>query len=72
MADPDSDFVSSGSSDYEYSISEEEREQVREASTFCRDLTIKLRNPSSTKGLQDGVVVEQRKRQGRKGKEKVE
>ncbi|KAG5525415.1 hypothetical protein RHGRI_031917 [Rhododendron griersonianum] len=72
MADPDSDFTCSGSSDYEYSVSEEEREQVREASTFCRDLTISLRNPSSTKRIQEGVSGQQRKRSGRKGKEKLE
>ncbi|OWM72442.1 hypothetical protein CDL15_Pgr018327 [Punica granatum] len=40
MVRSDSDFVSSGSSDFEYTISEEEREQVREASEFCRNLNV--------------------------------
>ncbi|XP_052194115.1 uncharacterized protein LOC127802387 [Diospyros lotus] len=69
----DSDFVSSGSSDYEYTISEEEKEQVREASEFCGDLTTSLRNSSSIKIEQEeGILCQQRKRSGRKGKEKVD
>ncbi|KAK4804236.1 hypothetical protein SAY86_004053 [Trapa natans] len=36
----DSDFGSSRSSDFEYTISEEEREQVREANEICKDLIV--------------------------------
>ncbi|KAA8545223.1 hypothetical protein F0562_020007 [Nyssa sinensis] len=69
----DSDFVCSGSSDFEFTISEEEREQVREANELCRSLTISLRSSSSSKILQEeGVFVQKRKRLVRKGKEKVE
>ncbi|GMP40046.1 hypothetical protein CsSME_00010645 [Camellia sinensis var. sinensis] len=74
MRDSDPDFVSSGLSDFDYTISEEEREQVREASKFCRDLTTALRSSFSTKRSQEGGVLfhHQRKRSGRKGKGKVE
>ncbi|CAL5330128.1 unnamed protein product [Camellia sinensis] len=74
MRDSDPEFVSSGLSDFDYTISEEEREQVREASKFCRDLTTALRSSFSTKRSQDGGVLfhHQRKRSGRKGKGKVE
>lgn len=69
----DSDFVSSGSSDFEFTISEEEREQIREASKLCRSLTTSLRTSSSSKkNKEDKVVCQQRKPPGRKGKEKVE
>uniref|UniRef100_A0A5B7AI60 PHD and RING finger domain-containing protein 1 n=1 Tax=Davidia involucrata TaxID=16924 RepID=A0A5B7AI60_DAVIN len=72
-APSDADFVSSGSSDFEYTISEEEREQMREANEFCRSLTASLRSSSSSKILQEGgVLCQKRKRSGRKGKEKVE
>lgn len=68
----DSDFVSSGSSDYEYTISEEEREQVREATEFCRRLTTSLRSSSSLKMIkEEELVPSKRKRPGRKGKQKV-
>lgn len=49
MEDSDSDFVSSVSSDFGYTMSEEEREHVREASQFCLDLTTSLSNSSSQK-----------------------
>lgn len=64
----DSDFVSSGSSDYEYTISEEEREQVREGNKVCTSLTTSLR---TSKRLEEEVPHQQLKRPGRKGKEKV-
>ncbi|KAI3448510.1 hypothetical protein Pfo_005175 [Paulownia fortunei] len=71
-ANSDSDIVSSGSSDFEYTMSEEEREQIREASEFCRRLTTSLRSSSSLKMIEEEEIVpSQRKRQGRKGKEKV-
>ncbi|XP_052194337.1 uncharacterized protein LOC127802529 [Diospyros lotus] len=73
IIDSDSDPVSSGSSDFEYTISEEEREQVKEASEFCGDFTLSLRNSSLRTRLQEeGALLRQRKRLGRKGKEKVE
>nr|DAD33203.1 TPA_asm: hypothetical protein HUJ06_012054 [Nelumbo nucifera] len=65
----DSDFVSSGSSDYEYTISEEEREQVREANSFCGNLIKSRRNSSQADG---DVSHQQRKTREGKGKEKVE
>ncbi|KAL2514914.1 chromodomain-helicase-DNA-binding protein Mi-2-like protein [Forsythia ovata] len=64
----DSDFVSSGSSDYEYTISEEEREQIREASEFCRNL-----RSSNSKMIEEKLILPpQRKHAVRKGKGKVE
>ncbi|PIN05870.1 putative E3 ubiquitin ligase [Handroanthus impetiginosus] len=65
---PDSDFASSGSSDYKYTMSEEEREQVREASEFCRRLATGLRSSNSLKMIEEEETAN---RQGRKGKEKV-
>ncbi|KAM7469933.1 hypothetical protein LguiA_008116 [Lonicera macranthoides] len=67
-ANSDSDFVSSGSSDYEYTISEEEREQVRGGNKVCTSLTTSLR---TSKRLEEEVPHQQLKRPGRKGKEKV-
>ncbi|KAL0375814.1 UNVERIFIED_CONTAM: hypothetical protein Scaly_0699000 [Sesamum calycinum] len=68
----DSDFGSSGSSDYEYTMSEEEREQVREASDFCGGLATSIRSSSSLKLIEEeDTVPSQRKCQGRKGKEKT-
>ncbi|KAK4424553.1 Lysine-specific demethylase rbr-2 [Sesamum alatum] len=68
----DSNFMSSGSSDYEYTISEEEREQVREASDFCGRLATSIRSSSSLKLIEEeDTVPSQRKCQGRKGKEKT-
>ncbi|KAK6119041.1 hypothetical protein DH2020_047217 [Rehmannia glutinosa] len=68
----DSDFVSSGSSDYEYTISEEEREQVREATEICRRLTTNLRSSSSLKMIkEEELLPSKRKRPGKKGKRKV-
>ncbi|KAJ9180310.1 hypothetical protein P3X46_008574 [Hevea brasiliensis] len=68
----DSDFMPSGSSDYEFTISEEEREQVREASYLYGELKTSLRCSSSIKKIQEiGVLCEQGKPIARKGKEKV-
>uniref|UniRef100_A0A2P2J5H4 Uncharacterized protein MANES_08G113500 n=1 Tax=Rhizophora mucronata TaxID=61149 RepID=A0A2P2J5H4_RHIMU len=70
--DSDSDFMPSGSSDYNYTISEEEREQVREANQLHRDLKTSLRSSTSVKGIQqNGDQCEQSQVPGRKGKEKV-
>ncbi|KAI9081042.1 hypothetical protein K1719_037022 [Acacia pycnantha] len=75
-SDSHSDFVLSRSSDYEYTISEEEREQVREAEELCGRLRTNLRSSSLlTKNEEDGVHEElhqQRKPPARKGKEKIE
>ncbi|XP_007031087.2 PREDICTED: uncharacterized protein LOC18600538 [Theobroma cacao] len=69
----DSDFVSSGSSDYEYTISEEEREQVREASELCGSLKTSLRSSSCSKRILEFEDLGQcKKPPGRKGKEKIE
>ncbi|XP_022742255.1 tyrosine-protein kinase BAZ1B-like [Durio zibethinus] len=69
----DSDFVSSGSSDYEYTISEEEREQVKEANQSCGSLKTSLRSSSSSKRSQEFEELgQQMKPTERKGKEKVE
>ncbi|XP_031264868.1 magnesium transporter MRS2-1-like [Pistacia vera] len=45
----DSNFVSFGSSDFDYTISEEEREQVREANELCGYLKTSLRSSVSSK-----------------------
>lgn len=69
----DSDFVSSGSSDYDYTISEEEREQVREAKELCESLKTNLRSSSVSTNIQEHRLVQQpRKPPRRKGKEKIE
>ncbi|XP_038716289.1 uncharacterized protein LOC120009684 isoform X2 [Tripterygium wilfordii] len=69
----DTDFLSSGSSDYEYTISEEEREQIREASELCPNLRTHMRSLLSSKIMQeDGDLQQQRKLPERKGKEKIE
>lgn len=44
-----SDFVSTGPFDYEYTISEEAREQVRRSNQLCGRLNTSLRNSSSSK-----------------------
>ncbi|XP_060167232.1 uncharacterized protein LOC132646008 [Lycium barbarum] len=69
--DSDSDFIAnSGSSDREFTISEEEREQVREASKFCRNL---VRGSVSLKhSPREEAPRLQRKHPGRKAKAKVE
>ncbi|OAY43987.1 uncharacterized protein LOC110620928 [Manihot esculenta] len=68
----DSDFMPSGSSDYEFTISEDEREQVREASKLYGELKTSLRSSSSIKKIQQiGDLCEQGKSIVRKGKEKV-
>ncbi|CAA2967616.1 chromodomain-helicase-DNA-binding 5-like isoform X1, partial [Olea europaea subsp. europaea] len=67
-SDSDSDFVSPGSSDHEYTISEDEREQIREASEFCGSL-----RSSNSKLIEENFILPpQRKRAVRKGKGKVE
>ncbi|CAK9168998.1 unnamed protein product [Ilex paraguariensis] len=73
VADSDSDFVCSESFDYDYTISEEEREQIREASEFCSSLTTSLRNSTLSKKLEEEESSFQLiKCPGRKGKEKVD
>ncbi|KAL9248195.1 hypothetical protein vseg_021547 [Gypsophila vaccaria] len=64
----DSD-ICSDSSDREFTISEEEREQVREANLFCRTLAINLR--SSRKSPEDEPFCEPKKPPAKKGKEKA-
>lgn len=54
VASSDSDFMSSGSSGCDYTISEEEREQVREANEYCGDLKPSLRSSLSSKRLKKG------------------
>ncbi|XP_042506656.1 uncharacterized protein LOC122083002 [Macadamia integrifolia] len=70
----DSDVVSSGSSDYEYTISEEEREVLKEASIFCGNLTTCLRSSSLSKQsyVHETSNHQQKRSPGRKGKVKVE
>ncbi|KAE8710538.1 Detected protein of confused Function [Hibiscus syriacus] len=71
--DDDDYFVSSGSSDYEYTISEEEREQVKEANRLCGSIKTSLRSSSSSKTIPEVEALSQRKKPpGRKGKEKIE
>ena len=76
LSDSDSDCVSSGSSDVEYTISEEEREQMREANELWGGLKTNLRSSSLLiKNEEDGVHEDLHQKQtppGRKGKEKVE
>lgn len=60
----------SESSDYEFTISEEEREQVREANEICRSLATNLR--SSRRIQEEEVPCEPRKTPVKKGKEKAE
>ncbi|KAK6805056.1 hypothetical protein RDI58_002840 [Solanum bulbocastanum] len=72
--DSDSDFVaSSGSSEREFTISEEEREQVREANNFCRSLVTTWRGSASLKKspIEEAPRL-QRKHPARKAKEKME
>ncbi|KAL1546178.1 hypothetical protein AAHA92_22817 [Salvia divinorum] len=68
----DSDFVSSESSDYEYTISEEEREQIKEGTRFCKRLKTNLRSSGSLKMMEEEKLVPLKgKCPGRKGKQKV-
>ncbi|PWA66986.1 Zinc finger, FYVE/PHD-type [Artemisia annua] len=69
-ADSDSDFVSSASSHHDLTLSEEEREQVREAEIYCATFKDNLR--SSSCGNEEEPAREQRKYLLRKGKEKIE
>ncbi|XP_073136740.1 uncharacterized protein [Henckelia pumila] len=70
--DFDSDFASSGSLDCEYTVSEEEREQIREASKFCGSVVTSLRCSNASKMIKEEEFLHpQRKCPGRKGKEKV-
>ena len=72
----DSEYASSGSSDFEFTISEEEREQVREAKKLCGNLRNNLRSSSHLINNEEVAVHEEqiqlRKPPGRKGKEKIE
>ncbi|CAH9075992.1 unnamed protein product [Cuscuta epithymum] len=69
----DSDSRNSGPLDYVYSISEEEREQVREAGEFCGGLTSSWRCPVVPKDLLEQERAQlQKKRSRRKDKAKVE
>ncbi|KNA11101.1 hypothetical protein SOVF_138260 [Spinacia oleracea] len=64
----DSDFCAE-LSDYEFTISEEEREQIREANKFCGSLAPNLR--SSRRIHKDEAFYEPKKPPARKGKGKV-
>lgn len=68
----ETDVVGSGSSGYQYTMSEEEREQIREASQFCGSLTTPLRISCSSKMNEKETLPPHRNSPGRKGKEKVE
>ncbi|CAI9103479.1 OLC1v1001970C1 [Oldenlandia corymbosa var. corymbosa] len=74
ILDSDSDFVNSGLSDYEYTISEEEREQIQEANEFCRNLSAALRSsiPKEESREEEEPFNRQRKRLRTKGKGKEE
>jgi hypothetical protein len=81
VAPSDSDLVSSGSSDHDYTISEEEkntiseeeRQQVREAMEFCGNLRTSLRSSSLPSRIQEvGNSRQRRRRLVRKGKEMLE
>ncbi|KAG2273012.1 hypothetical protein Bca52824_067567 [Brassica carinata] len=66
----DSDIASSGESDYEYTISEEEREQVREASSLLRT---RVKHVSSTrKATVHKDLPKPRKSPVKKSEKKVE
>ncbi|KAJ6359671.1 hypothetical protein OIU77_003805 [Salix suchowensis] len=67
----DSDLVSNGSSDDEYTVSGEEREQMREASQLYGKLRTSLRSSVWKKTQENGDLCQQTKPVGRKGKEKV-
>lgn len=70
VAGSDSDFICSASSDYEYTISDEEREHANEVGY---SLKTNLRSSSSLKKIkEENDICKQRKRLGRKGKEKME
>ncbi|KAI7732817.1 hypothetical protein M8C21_014063 [Ambrosia artemisiifolia] len=71
MAESDSDFVNSASSDHEYTISEEEREQMREARVYCANFRANLRS-ASCGNQEKQPTLEQKKYPMRKGKEKIE
>ncbi|KAK6911621.1 Zinc finger, PHD-finger [Dillenia turbinata] len=68
----DSDFVCSEPSDFEFTISEEEREQVREAAEFCGSLSVSLRSSTSKAPRENEASSWRRNSQGRKGKSKVD
>lgn len=73
-AQSDLDIFVSWSSDYEYTISEEEREQVREAEKLCGHLRNRVRTIPSPPRIEESDLHQQRKPRPpvRKGKEKVE
>ncbi|MED6112281.1 hypothetical protein PIB30_060257 [Stylosanthes scabra] len=68
--------VLSGSSEYEFTISEEEREQVREAKELCQSSRRNLRRSSQLMKNEEIELHEdlhqRRKPQGQKGKEKID
>ncbi|KAM7273025.1 hypothetical protein ACFE04_027689 [Oxalis oulophora] len=66
----DSDFVPSGASDYEFTVSEEEREQVEEANKLFGSSKGNVRCTLSTKRTLE--EEQPRKLPARKGKEKIE
>lgn len=66
----DSDIASSGESDYEYTISEEEREQVREAGSLLRSSVKHVSSIKQTTGKKD--LPQLRKSPVKKGEKKVE
>ncbi|KAL2454075.1 Uncharacterized protein Adt_48423 [Abeliophyllum distichum] len=70
--DSESDFMGSGSSGYQYTMSEEEREQIREANEFCGSLTTALRSSCSSKMNEKEILPPREKSSGRKGKEKAQ
>lgn len=73
VAASDSDFICSASSDYEYTISEEEREHANEADEVGYSLKTNLRSSTSMKKTKEEEdMCKKRKRPGRKGKEKLE
>ncbi|KAL2492233.1 Uncharacterized protein Adt_27861 [Abeliophyllum distichum] len=61
-----------GSSGYQYTMSKEEREQIREANEFCGSLTTALRSSCSSKMNEKEILPPQEKSSGRKGKEKAQ
>ncbi|KAL8115056.1 hypothetical protein AgCh_021764 [Apium graveolens] len=73
LACSDSDFICSESSDYEYTISEEEREHADDADKPGYSLKTNLRSSSSLKKIKEEKgTCKKRKRPERKGKEKME
>ncbi|KAK6915643.1 Zinc finger, RING-type [Dillenia turbinata] len=68
----DSDFVCSEPSDFDYTVSEEEREQVREAAEFCGSFSVSLRSSSRKAPRENEASGRRPNSWGRKGKAKVD